>query len=219
MKEEPLFYLRDSRSNTGSNATFWGKGYTDNLHEAQVFTLQKAQAQHDCRETDIPLLKSAVDALAIMHVDMQYLRDVEEIDESNEYVIQHKNYYNGNDILFFTDCGQSYDYSKAKVFTKFNAMRFVKHSGLSANSCKIFSKSSIDKIARPTFQFGNIDTRTMITKPGIKYNRPKRKRPTTGKTRHNCFNCGKIVWDYIPDGEIYCSRECEDKHDLYSVRW
>jgi hypothetical protein len=38
---EELFYLRDTRSNTGSSAMFWGlngNGYTTDLTKAEKFT-------------------------------------------------------------------------------------------------------------------------------------------------------------------------------------
>lgn len=73
---EPLYYLRDTRSNTGSNAVFWredGRGYTTSLDEAETYPQSVAQRMHDARNTDVPLLAELVDAASIKAVDCQHL--------------------------------------------------------------------------------------------------------------------------------------------------
>ena len=201
------FYLQDSRSLTGTNVMFHRKnwcGYGTNLDELEVYTRNEAQADHDFRETDIPLLKSLVDELSILAVDHQVLPESDTIDPGDKYIIQLKGYWNGNDILFVGD-GHTYNYRKAHVFSKNEADKYSSNS----KYLTVFSKKSIDDIARRTFQAGNIDRRKMIFKPGIKLTKPKRKRPTTGKTRGNCPSCGQITWDYNPYEAAYCAK-CKD---------
>lgn len=70
------FYLRDTRSNTGSSCMFWaenGNGYTTNLDRAHVYTLEEAQSHFNDRHTDVPLSKALVDELVTVRVDHQYL--------------------------------------------------------------------------------------------------------------------------------------------------
>ena len=204
------YYLQDSRSLTGTNVVFHRKngcGYGTNLDELQVYTQEEAQSQHDGRATDIPLLKSLVDELSILAVDCQVLPKSGTTAPDDKYVIQVEGYWNGNDILFVGYCGNTYNYIKARVFSKNEVDDIYSPAH---ESLVIFSKKSIDEFARRTFQAGNIDRRKMIFKPGIKLTKPKRKRPTTGKTRGNCPDCGKITWDYNPYEAAYCS-ECKNK--------
>ena len=199
---ENLFYLQDSRSFTGSNVVFWQLGdcgYGSDLGKSQVYTQAEAQRRHDNRNSDIPLLKSLVDELSITAVDHQVLPNADSLDPSDEYVVQHEGYWNGNDILFVSSEGETYEYSNAKVFSEHEI--WIAYSELEDYS--IFSKSALDKIARRTFQLQNIDKKAMIKKAGIKLVKPKIVRPTTGKTRGNCPKCGKITWDYNPYDNAY----------------
>jgi len=71
------FYLQDSRSYVGNDMLFWaadGKGYTTDMRKAEVYTREKALAQHQCRETDIPWPKAYIDARTRPAVDMQYVK-------------------------------------------------------------------------------------------------------------------------------------------------
>jgi ketosteroid isomerase-like protein len=203
---EPLFYMQDSRTNCGSNAMFWGAkgGYATNLDALEVFTLEDAQRQHNARESDVPLLKSAVDALSIAAVDFQYLPDaVALVWHDGEYVIQKKGLFNGNDIAFIRMGGHTFNYAEAQVFSQGDVVKLHKDLG----GIDVLEKSAVDNVARRTFQVENINKRKMISGAGIKFHKPKRVRPTTGKTRGNCLCCGKIVWSYNPYEAPYCA-EC-----------
>lgn len=71
-----LFYLQDSRSYVGNDMLFWakgGNGYTTDLRKAEIYTREKAQAQHDSRPTDIPWPKEYIDAKTRPACDMQYV--------------------------------------------------------------------------------------------------------------------------------------------------
>jgi len=204
------FYLQDTRSTVGSNAVFWNKdcrGYGANLDQLEVYTLESAQSYHNSRNSDVPLLKSIVDELSILAVDCQYLPAPFTVDENDEYVIQRTGFWNGNDILFLGRLGRSYNYEDAKIYSRSEADAYWNDR----NMYSVFSKLSIDRISRRTFQACNIDKRKMISKPGIKLIKPKRVRPTTGKTRGNCPECGKITWSYNPYEADYCA---ENSHPL-----
>lgn len=71
------FYLQDSRSYVGNDMLFWaneGNGYTTDISKADVYSQQKAVAQHQRRETDIPWPKAYIDAKTRPVVDMQYVK-------------------------------------------------------------------------------------------------------------------------------------------------
>jgi hypothetical protein len=204
---ENQFYLQDSRGLTGNNVVFHqvdGAGYGTNLDKLEVLTLEQAQRSHDGRETDVPLLKSLVDELSITAVDHQVMPTELTDDENGEYVVQITGYFNGNDIAFIGPHGSTYNYSEALVHTRDEGVLL---------GCKsryaLFAKSDMDKVCRRTFQAPNIDKLRMIKRPGIKLVKPKRQRPTTGKTRGNCPTCGKITWDFNPYENAYCDWVCE----------
>ena len=82
---EDLFYLQDSRSYVGNDVLWWrhgGSGYTTNLLEAGTYTKDKAQAQHNSRETDIPWPKKYIDEKTRPAVDMQYIDRKEALEGS-----------------------------------------------------------------------------------------------------------------------------------------
>ena len=71
------FYLQDSRSYVGNDMLFWakdGKGYTTDINKAHVYTKEKAVAQHESRNSDIPWPKDYIDAKTRQAVDLQYVK-------------------------------------------------------------------------------------------------------------------------------------------------
>lgn len=202
-----LFYLRSRHGNTGTNLMFHNKngaGYGTDLDGLSVYTLDEAQKEINHDIANLPLLKSEVDNKSILAVDCQYLDSLEDkIDSNDEYIVQKKGLWNGNDIAFVVMGGYTFNYKEAHVFSSYGA--------LFNNGYHVWSKTYLDKIARRTFQEENINTRKMITGPGIKYKKPRKQRPTTGKERWNCPSCGKISWQFNP----YDFEGCKDyKCDL-----
>lgn len=71
-----LFYLQDSRSYVGNDVLFWAKGnngYTTDLRNAEVYTQEQAQRQHNHRRTDIPWPKDYIDGKTRPAVDKQHI--------------------------------------------------------------------------------------------------------------------------------------------------
>lgn len=199
---ENEFYLRDTRSDVGSTCMFWaidGCGYTSNLDNAHVFSREEAQKYADRREHFIPLSKPKVDQVSTIRVDMQRLKL--STDFSKGIVIhRHVGSYDGNDIYFASaDGGRTLNYNEAKVFVGPGSIE-----SLADKSGAALSKAFIDTICRRTIQAENVNHRKMITASGIKYRAPRKKTMTTGKTRGNCPECGKITWDYNPYENAYC---------------
>ena len=201
------FYLTSRHGNCGGTTMFWnknGKGYGTALDNAELFTLEEAMEYHVRDMQAIPLLKEAVDKAAVLHVDCQHLdKDlaIQHIDGPDEFVIQIDGHWSGNDILFVSEDGHSYDYSKAKAGSWRDSQKTTYDLG---RSCTVWPKAFLDTIARRTLEVADINKRAMCSSAGVKLRRPKRQRPTTGKTRKNCGDCGKIVWDYDPHSEVTC---------------
>jgi len=199
-----VFYLRSRHGDTGTNVMFHNKngaGYGTNLDNLHVFTTEEAQKKLDWDIKSLPLLKSEVDKLSILAVDMQYLDAVKSKEFSGLYVVQMDRKWNGNDICFYSEDGETFDYGKAHVFIGGAGVNFI----LGKSGMILWPKDYLDTICRRTFQSTNINTRKMITGAGIVYRKPRKPRPTTGKTRGNCPECGKITWDYNPYEDAYCA--------------
>jgi hypothetical protein len=204
-----LFYLRDSRSDVGNSCMFWAKdgaGYTTNLDKAHVYTLEEAQRHFNSRHTDVPLAKELVDELARVRVDHQCLKD----DSSHksavaECVIRMGTRTDGNDVFWVTMLGHSANYHKASLFTYQEATEAINQMDGDSLRAEIYLRSDIDAIARRTFQASNINERKMITAAGIRKPKRPRTRRTTGKTRGNCPDCGKVTWGFNPHEAYSCA--------------
>lgn len=208
------FYLRDSRGNTGSSCMFWaenGNGYTTNLDRAHVYTLEEAQRHFNDRHTDVPLSKALVDELVTVRVDHQYL------DESQgglgadggEYVIHvNRGDYDGNDVYWKAERGSTANLSDAMVLTKGEAeqaLRFL-------DDAVIYPFLYAVSISRRTFQARNVNERRMVTAAGVRKPKRPRKRQTTGRTRGNCPDCGKVTWGFNPYEAYTCAWAAREKY-------
>ena len=205
MKRE--FYLRDTRSNVVSTCIFWAKdgcGYVSDVDKAEVFNFDEAQRYADEKHHFIPLSKMVVDSLATIRVDMQYLTLNTDFSKG---IIIHRcvGNYDGNDIFFDNGYGGfTANYNEAKVYGINGSLDLANKSGVA------LSEAFLDTICRRTLQATNVNHRKMITNAGIKYRAPRTPRKTTGKTRGNCPECGKITWNYNPHENAYCA-----KHEPY----
>lgn len=89
------FYLQDSRSYVGNDMLFWakgGNGYTTDISKAEVYTKDKAVAQHQSRISDIPWPKAYIDAKTRPAVDMQYVKSEEALAETGIVLIVPQKY-------------------------------------------------------------------------------------------------------------------------------
>lgn len=208
------FYLRDTRTNVGSTCMFWalnGNGYTSNLDKAHVYTLEEAQRHFNGRHTDVPLSKALVDELVTVRVDHQYLDESQggEVVDGGEYVIHvSRGDYDGNDVYWKAERGCTANLSDALVLTKDEAeqaMRFL-------DDALIYPFLYVVSISRRTFQARNVNERRMITVAGIRKPKHRRERPTTGRTRGNCPDCGKVTWGFNPHEAYTCAEAVREKY-------
>lgn len=210
------FYLRDTRTNVGNSCMFWaqdGKGYTSNLDKAHVYTLEEAQRYFNSRHTDVPLSKALVDELSTVRVDHQYLEESQGglCADGGEYVIHVKRGdYDGNDVYWKAEKGSTVNLPDALVLTKEEAeqaLRFL-------DDAFIYPFLYAVSISRRTFQAANINERRMITAAGIRKLKRPRARPTTGRTRGNCPQCGKVTWGFNPYEAYTCAEAAAERHGI-----
>ena len=206
------FYLTSRHGDCGNNVMFHRKnrrGYTTNLDDAHLFTKEEAEKALSQDVKSLPLEKEAVDNSAILGVDHQYLdKKGKPTSPDENCLIQKNGEYNGNDICFFTRIGLTFDYSIAR--REGNILKFSEIGEFDPSECTVWSVSYLDTIARRTLQREDVNTRRMTTEHGIKYKKPRKQKPTTGKNRFNCPSCGKIVWEHQHfENDVYCSTECE----------
>ena len=199
------FFVRSRHGDFCSSVSFHNKngaGYGTDLNNLELFTLEDAQKQLDWNVDSLPLLASEVMKLAVDRVDMQYLDDVKGQPENDDdvCVVQIIGPYDGNDIKFKDEAFGTYNLKDAVAIT------FGASKGLDKSSHKVWLQSYLETISRPTFQSENINLRTMVRGAGIKYKKPRKLKPTTGKTRGNCPVCGKITWDFNPYENALCGK-------------
>ena len=203
------FYRTSQHSGVGSTVMFWainGGGYVSDLEKAHIYTHEEAQSQVDMGhfgDNEFPISVEHVDSLSMWRVDHQYLDpDVYSyptcIDQNDEYVAYKKQCWDGNDLGFASISGLSFtfDYSSARTFNAKELDSMIADGD--CDSWVFVAKSATDDIARRTFQFKNINRRKMILGAGIIGVKKKTRRSTTGKTRWNCPECGRISWQHNP---------------------
>ncbi|HAX4327128.1 TPA: hypothetical protein JZE51_004895, partial [Escherichia coli] len=120
------FYMMCLRETVGNNASFHchnGNGYSSDIDRAHVYTLEEAQKAWNCgRDIDQPVCADSVDAMAVWHVDCQYI-PTESLIESDctAYVAYKKGSWNGNDVYWLQHGGlPTDDFSKATIFSVAN---------------------------------------------------------------------------------------------------
>lgn len=196
MRTRDRFYFACLRDTVGTNMTFHGKGgsgYPTDLDKAEILTKKEAQRFWEVgREFDLPVDADLVDANAVFHVDCQHIpHESTTVDGCTQYVAYIKRKWNGNDVYWLTETGgNSTDFLKAKVF----AAPVVEEGVV----CIPFFMADAKK--RRTFDLGLLNKRTMVQGAGLvtpaHVKRELRRKSTSGKTRVNCPDCGKINWQH-----------------------
>jgi hypothetical protein len=122
-----------------------------------------------------------------------------------------QNGFVGNDILWWKKgrAGYTTDITQAHIFTKEEAVgqNKMRHEDIPWPAEYIEARFKI------VIDGQSLDRAEALKGSGIRLKKPPRVRHTTGKTRHNCPNCGKIVWDHNPYEAAFCSRICKALFD------
>lgn len=160
------FVLRDSRGDTGTNCNFWrqGGGYTSNFSEAELFDTERALAQHRSRKSDIPIAAALLEPFLKKVVDCQYLPNEAKESDDEQFVIQAKGRWDGNDIFFITHNKTSTIFTEAKIFDWKSALEFVENN---TQSYAVFSHSKISKISRAAIDSNIINQHQLAKQANI----------------------------------------------------
>lgn len=218
MKER--FYLACFRDNVGSNVSFHcidGKGYATDINKAHVYSHEQAQKEWDTgRSYDRPISADHVDSLAIWKVDCQYIPKETICSDLDElYVAYQENKWDGNDVYWMTMYVQPLTHFERAYKMDFELARAFLNS-TDSNGFIVIPFRLANEAKRRTFDFNKYNPRTMTQGAGLKMpaHLKKAKRCVENpKSRFNCPNCGKIVWQYNPYEFDHCDH-CGQVGDL-----
>ncbi|OCY53717.1 hypothetical protein [Acinetobacter pittii] len=210
------FYLACFRDNVGTNVSFHcvdGKGYATDIDKAHVYSLEEAQKEWDTGRTyDRPISAEHVDELAIWKVDHQYIpHETQVIDGVIGYAVFVKGQFDGNDVYWLNKKSfkTSTDFEMASYFSIEEIAELDKRF-IAIPYCLA------EKAKRRTFDFSKYNARSMTQGAGLKmpdHLKKAKRRVENPKSRFNCPNCGKIVWQFNPYEFDHCDH-CGHSGDL-----
>lgn len=195
------FYLRDTRSNVGSNAQFWAKtgSYTTDLNKAEIFTEEKALRQHNSRETDLPVAVDFVAGKTRHRVDCQHLEDSLTLRDADKHVVIIGGQWDGNDVPFVGVDGRTFELDEAKVF------ELEEGCVLAAKNYnyRIYPYEDIKAIVRLTVDGSHVQPKACADYAGFTLNKP----PKPRKPVYRCCGCGVFMSEY----QVYVGgcRKCD----------
>lgn len=109
MRKEEMYFIQDTRTMVGNCMLFWAKeskGYTTNIDEAGLYTLEEAISK---RNTDRPWPASLIRKLAKPRVDFQDLpRGVDLMPEMREVVKSIKGEWVFKPYKYWHCCGEEH---------------------------------------------------------------------------------------------------------------
>lgn len=185
-----LFYLQDSRSNTGSRAMFWREngGYTSNLDEAEQFTREAAVKQYENRDSDLPWPVDYVRERSEVGVDCQYLtRSAAEAyrSEDDRVYVAYAREWDGNDLVWR---GGSRPTSNLKDAIHPHA---DDAAGFLAQGFELWPCGYIAERSRPVVRAFLLDHKQALRSVRLKL--PKIKRQRIRRCTTNCHGCGRFL--------------------------
>jgi len=186
------FVLQDNRSYTGDRLMFWaqGGGYTSNLDLAERYTQEKALAQNQCRETDIPWPLAYLTDRAELAVDCQYLKpaDVDAgLQGADRGYLYAAGAWNGNDLYWLTnDSDITSDFRRAHAFPMniAKSMAAPKHHNVHLAPAPL-----VESLARKVVPKGGVKIGIALRGTGIKLAKPPRARSIPDR----CEHCGVFI--------------------------
>jgi hypothetical protein len=187
---DDLFYLQDSRGNTGTRAMFWrrGGGYTSNLDQAEQFTIERAVKQFESRETDLPWPVAYVRGRAEIGVDCQYLTRSEAEayrDDDRRVYVSYARDWDGNDLVWFGGTGPTSNLENA-IHPPASAATDYKRQGFELWPC-----SYIVERSRPVVRASRLDHKQAAKQSGIAL--PKATRRRIKQPAQHCGGCGRFL--------------------------
>lgn len=193
-----LFYLQDSRSNTGTRAMLWrlGGGYTSNLDQAEQFTMERAVKQFESRETDLPWPVAYIRARAEIGVDCQYLTRSEAEsyrDDDRRVYVSYARDWDGNDLVWIGGTGPTSNLEEA-IHPPASAAADYKRQGFELWPCGYIVERS-----RPVVRASQLNHKQALGAAGLKL--PKITRPRIRRYILNCAGCGRFLGEHQVYGD------------------
>lgn len=186
-----FFYLQDSRSNTGSRAMFWrnGGGYTSNLDEAELFTMDEAVRQYECRDTDLPWPQVYIEARTEIGVDSQYITKSEAAVDRNEdgrIYVSFARSWDGNDLVWVSGTGAPTSNLEDAIHPgKAESAHYL------ARGFEVWPCGYIVMRSRNVVRADQLDHKQALRGAGLKL--PKVKRQRIRRYTANCGGCGRFL--------------------------
>ncbi|HBO5583958.1 TPA: hypothetical protein L4556_000351 [Pseudomonas aeruginosa] len=187
-----LFFLQDSRSNTGTRAMFWslGGGYTSNLDEAEQFTCERALKQYESRDSDLPWPVDYVRARAEVGVDCQYLARSEAEAYRNEdgrVYVAYACEWDGNDLVWRGGQGPTANLDDAIHPGEADA------AGYLAQGFELWPCGYIAERSRPVVRAALLNHKQALCSVGLKLPKLQRPRYRSYSNLLNCDGCGRFL--------------------------
>lgn len=210
------FYLACFRDNVGSNVSFHcidGKGYATDIDKAHIYSREEAQKEWDTGRTyDRPISADHVDEMAVWKVDHQYIpNETQIIDGVVGYAVFVKAQYDGNDVFWLNR--KSFETSTDFELASYFSSEEITELGKQYIAIPYYLA---EKAQRRTFDFSKYNPRTMTQGAGLimpAHLKKDKRRVENPKSRFNCPNCGKIVWQFNPYDFDHCDH-CGHTGDL-----
>lgn len=190
------FYLRDTRTDLGSNAMFWanGGGYTSNVLNAEVFDRDSALRQHESRNSDLPVPVEIITPHLRTRFDMQHLPS--QATNDGLCVLVNMDRFDGNDCYFMCADGTftfefdqalrtPYDTAKAITAT-FDNLRL-----------RIYRADDLLNRLRKSVASKHCGAAEMAKAGNYQLKRPEKVKMR--RETFNCVQCGK----FISESEFY----------------
>lgn len=184
------YYLRDTRSNVGSNAQFWNEkgGYTTNLKAAEVFSEEQALRLHRTRETDLPVAVEFIAGKTRQRVDCQDVNPSPTLRDSDKHVVILNGRWDGNDVLFVGENIFTFNFEDVVVFDLEEACELCTTNP----NLRIHPYDDMAAIARTTIDAKHLDPKACADFAGFTLNEP----PKPRKPVYRCEGCGVFMSEY-----------------------
>ncbi len=184
------YYLRDTRSNVGSNATFWADkgGYTTNLKAAEIFTEEEALSQHNSRETDLPVAVDFVTGKTRQRVDCQKVDSSPTLRDAEKHVVILNGRWDGKDVLFVGENIFTFNFEDVVVFDLEEACELCTTNP----NLRIHPYDDMAAIAHTTIDAKHVDPKSCADFAGFTLNEP----PKPRKPVYRCEGCGVFMSEY-----------------------
>lgn len=191
---EVMFCLQDSRCYVGNDVMWWalgGNGYTSDIAKAQLYSLEAAMRQWECRESDVPWPRAYIEQLGHPAVDIQYMR----LDEvagfsGGPFFLQAGGETVGNDIVWVSNggAGRTTNLRDALTVADADTVPGVARRGSRTTA---WPSSYVNARARLVVDSQSLDRREALSLCGFEPPMPAPQR--AHRAVYSCRSCGRFM--------------------------